>query len=433
MAGRAIPRRVTFPSGRTLDVRARREPAHGAPPAGEALFADVIALAEGALELSERGARVDVRDLALSDFHLLRALLLSAGYAEEEEVVLTCRNCDAELRVKPCAALETGPWLDGELGDAELDATLPFGEPQEILPVPLGRVRTARTATFAPRTVRDAAPLHRALAREPLDVDEAFVRGMGLVALGAETDEGRLAEALATCDDDAFVSVTDAFLASHYPLRLGAAAFCDACGARNDVDAPYVRELLPGAPPPRAQEHAETPREGAFPELDAFAARARAIATPMLAAIAGEPVELVVEGGTPAVDDGGEPLLGSYVPPHAGDMSSPSAPPTVTVYHRTFRAMWNEEGPYDWEEELRETLEHELEHHAYFLRGEDPMDEEERAEIREEGLRLVGRREANRRAVEGFGASLADFARRTWPLFVLLALALAAMLLSKEP
>lgn len=431
MAERVLPRRVTLPSGRRLELRARREPLV-AVRADKALFDDVLALADQALELTDDGARVDVRDLALSDFHLLRALLLRAGFAEEAEVRVPCRNCEAELRVKPCASLEIGPWVDGELGDPELDATLPFGEAHEVRPVPLGRVRTARTATFAPRTVREAAPLFRALAREPLDVDADFVRGMGLVSLGPESDVERLAEALATCDDDAFVSVTDAFLASHYPLRLGAAAFCEACGARNDVDAPYERELLPGTAPARASEHVASAGE-AFPDLDAFAARARAIAAPLLAEVRGEAVELVVEGGTPAVDDGGEPLLGSYVPPHPGDMGSPSRPPTVTVYHRTFRAMWNEEGPYDWEEELAETLEHELEHHDYFLRGEDPMDDEERAEIREEGLRLVGRREANRRALEGFGSSLGDFVRRTWPLFVLLAVALAAMFFAKEP
>lgn len=428
-----LPARLTLPSGRVVALRVT-----GAPPAPNArgpLFADVLRLFEdGTIAIHDAtGARVSVDDLALSDFHLLRALALRAGLAPEAPVDVPCRNCDAELEVRPCASLEPGPYVDGELGDEELDATPPFGEPHEIRAVPLGRVRVARTATFASRTVRDARPLWKALAREPLDVDAAFVRALGLVALGPERDAERIAEALAACDDDAFASVTDLFLASHYPPRLGAAVFCDGCGARNDVDAPYERELLPDAPPPREKVSGRAPSHArGFPDLDTFAARAREIAAPMLDAAPGDAVELVVEGGTPAVDDGGEPLLGSYVPPHAGDMTSPSRPPTVTVYHRTFRAMWNEEGPYDWEAELVETIEHELEHHTYFLRGEDPMDDEERAVIREEGLRLVGRREANRRALSGFGESVGDFVRRAWPLFVLLALALAATLLSRE-
>ncbi|MBF5066225.1 hypothetical protein G6O45_23615, partial [Salmonella enterica subsp. enterica serovar Istanbul] len=67
----------------------------------------------------------------------------------------------------------------------------------------------------------------------------------------------------------------------------------------------------------------------------------------MIEGVPGEAVELVVEGGTPAVDEGGEPLLGSYVPPHPGDAGAPSRAPVVTVYYRTFRATWDEDGAYD--------------------------------------------------------------------------------------
>jgi hypothetical protein len=401
------------------------------------LFGDVLALFdEQRLDVrdgrSASGPVVPVDDLPLSDFHFLRALAIRAGLAPEDEVRFACRNCDAPLVVRPCAALEPGPWVDGELGDDELDATLPFGEPHDIPEVPLGRVRGARTVTFARRTVRDARPLWRALAGGTLAIDEAFVGDLGVVALGPEQDPARIADALSACSDDAFAAIADVFVASHYPPRLAAATFCDACGARSDVDAPFARELLPDAAPEREADRRA--REGAargFPAFDAFAARARALAAPGLEAAPGEDVELVIEGGTADVDDGGEPLLGSYVPPHPGDMTSPSRAPTVTLYYRTFLAMWREDGPYDWEAEVAETIEHELEHHGHHLRGEDPLDDEERAEIREEGLRLVGRREANRRAVSGFAASLADFATRTWPLFVLLALALAAMLLSR--
>jgi hypothetical protein len=104
----------------------------------------------------------------------------------------------------------------------------------------------------------------------------------------------------------------------------------------------------------------------------------------------------------------------------------------VTVYYRTFEAMWNEEGAYDWDGELAETIEHELEHHIAFLRGDDPTDDEERAVIRDEAVRIVGRREAGRRAIEDFGASWSDFLKRTWPLWLLALVLLAVMLATQH-
>jgi hypothetical protein len=246
------------------------------------------------------------------------------------------------------------------------------------------------------------------------------------VALGALTEPVRVARALADCDDEAFAGVTDAFLDAYYPMRLGGVAFCPKCNARNDVDAPYEREFAAAGTARRRQEEAAV-RWPPLPAFDAFAERAERIAAPLIEEIPGERVELVIEGGTPAVDDGGEPLLGSYVPPHPGDHSTPTRPPTVTIYYRTFRAVEQDEGPYDWEDELRETIEHELEHHVYFLRGDDPMDDEERAEIDREAVRIVGRREAERRAASSFVASLRDFARLTWPLWII---ALVALLLT---
>ncbi len=200
---------------------------------------------------------------------------------------------------------------------------------------------------------------------------------------------------------------------------------CEACGARNDVDAPYERESGSGSGREVASGSASP-----FPGFEAFAARAREIAGAAMEEIEG--VELVVEGGTPAVDDGGEPLLGSYVPPHPGDAGTPTQAPVVTVYYRTFRAMWEEDGAYDWDDELTETIEHELEHHLSFLRGDDPTDDEERAVIRDEALRIVGKREAGRRALQGFGASWSDFLRRTWPIWVLALLALLFTLLTQR-
>jgi hypothetical protein len=100
----------------------------------------------------------------------------------------------------------------------------------------------------------------------------------------------------------------------------------------------------------------------------------------------------------------------------------------VTIYYRTFVRIQEEEGPFDWDAELRETIEHELEHHVFHLRGEDPMDEEERAEIEREAVRVLGHREATRRTLAVFGRSFPDFVRRTWPLIVLAALSLVLAL-----
>jgi hypothetical protein len=393
------------------------------------LFGRALALLdEGAVTLASKGERVAPGSLALADFHVLRAVLTKHGLVPEEPIEIECRNCGARIEVRPCASLETAPWVDGELGDEELDTTLPFGEPIEVPPLPLGRVRSATSVTFAPRTVDEARPLFVALAKPKIDVTPEVVRAMGIVSLGKETDPEKIAEALTACDDDAFAAVGEAFLDSHYPARLAAVVFCEACNARNDVDAPYDREL-DRARDLRGEAAADA---SSFPSFDAFAARARVIARPMLAEAPGEPIELVVEGGTPAVDDGGEPLLGSYLPPHPGDIGHPTRPPSITVYFRTFEAMWREDGPYDWEDELAETIEHELEHHVYFLRGDDPMDDDERDVIRREAVRVVGKKEAARRVMKGFGGSLGDFFVRTWPIWIIALAALALMLATQR-
>lgn len=397
-----LPAALTLPTGLTVRLRARGAPAAPRRRAdGAPLFSEVLATFDDG-EVVLEGA--DVRDLALPDFHVLRAVLTKRGFVAEDEIEIACANCGAPIRLRPCETLEIGPWIDGELGDPELDALDEPGTPHAI--PGLGEVAIAR------RTVRQAEPLFLALGKKAFVVTPEVARAMGV--------EGPSAAELAECDDETFDAVADLFLRATYPLRLGAIVFCPACKARNDVDAPYERELSPSAPGGAGSG------ASALPELDAFAERARRIAEPLLATIPGEPVSLVVDDGTPAVDDGGEPLLGSYVPPFPGDLGAPSHPPTVTVYYRTFRAIADEEGPFDWEDELAETIEHELEHHVYFLRGDDPMDAAEREEINREALRVVGRRETTRRTVRSFGESLADFAKRTWPLWLI---ALAALLL----
>lgn len=395
-----LPSSLTLPSGTKIRLRAASTPkTPRAREPGAPLFSEVLALFDdGVVTLDGK----DVRDLELSDFHVLRAVLTKAGFVEEEEIAIDCANCGEKIALRPCARLEIGPYVDGEIDDPELDAREETGVPHHV--EGLGDV------TLRPRTVRQAEPLLRALAAAPFEITPEVADAMGI--------EGPSAEDLADCDDEAFDEVAELFLRATYPLRLGAIVFCPACKARNDVDAPYERELAPSMHVDRG--------ETALPSFEAFADRAHAIAAPMLAEIPGEKVELVIDGGTPAVDDGGEPLLGSYVPPYPGDLGTPSRPPTVTVYYRTFAAIDAEEGPFDWEAELEETIEHELEHHVYWLKGDDPMDAAERAEIDREAMRVVGRREAARRTMSSFGESLTDFVRRTWPLWLI---ALAVLLL----
>lgn len=439
-AAAKLPAKLTLPSGAVVQLRTATSGARGpvTRAKGAPLFSEVeAAVSAGRVTLTRDGQPLDLGALALRDFHVLRAILARSGVIEEEEVDIGCRNCGAPMHVRPCAALEIGPWLDGELDDPELDVTLPFGEPIDIPPVPLGRVRSARTVTFEERTVAQARPLFVAAAQRHLDVSSAVVRAMGIVALGAERDPKKIATALAECDDPAFLAVGEAYLATHYVMRLGCVVLCGECGARNDVDAPYEREsggagAVQGGSGRKSESESEgkSRSESAFPGFDAFAERAQELGQSMLARM--DDVELVVEGGTPAVDDGGEPLLGSYVPPHPGDAGTPTQAPVVTVYYRTFRAMWNEDGPYDWEDELNETIEHELEHHVSFLRGDDPTDDEERAVIRDEAMRIVGKREVGRRALQGFGASFGDFLRRTWPIWVIALLALLLTLATQR-
>jgi hypothetical protein len=434
-----LPSSVELPSHLVVDLNVKkgeREPERRA--AGAPLFSEVLALeSQGVFQLTAKKAPVKVESLALADFHALRALLAAGGLVDEEEVSFECKNCDATIVVQPCKALPLGPFRDRELSDEELDATLPFGEKQSISPIALGRARTASSVVFTARTVTEAAPMLAALGRAEdgkglLTIDREFVHGMGIARLGPETDAARIANALSECEDAAFASVTNRFLESHYPLRLGAIVVCDDCGARNDVDAPYEREFAPdhdahdddrGASPKR--DHGAVP--DAFPSFDAFSERAHEAFRRFAAPYPKDSIDLVIDDGTPAVDDGGEPLLGSYVPGGTGGDGVVGARPTVTLYVRTFRAMWKEDGPYDVDDEIDETVEHELEHHGHFLSGYDPMDEEERAEIANEAARIVGKKELARGAARGLTKDVGEFWTRTWPIWLI---ALVAVILS---
>ncbi|MFO0679684.1 MAG: metallopeptidase family protein [Polyangiaceae bacterium] len=398
----------TLPSGRRVtiaidDDRGPRKRRRGAPLFSE--VHDVFADEDTANRLSEHDATLAVDALALRDFHVLRAILMHARVIHEEPIAFPCKNCGSTIRVAPCSAIELGPFRDSELHDPELDVTLPFG------------VETASGAVFSPISVADAAPLHRALRRRTLRFSPRVVRAMGLSSVAGRTGASSLATWLESCDDLAFAAVTDAFLATHYAPRSFARVPCAECPARNDVDAPYEREFEPGSGRD-ASANDSVPFVGFTEFADVATRLAEELVQPY-----GDEVAFLVEDDVPACDEGGEPLLGSYVPAYAGDPTTPSHQAEVTVYYRTFRATWDDDGPFDWEAELRETIEHELDHHDAHLAGDDPVDDEERRVIAEEASRLVGERALARRQLGGFGADVLTFFRRTWPLWLLVVVA----------
>jgi hypothetical protein len=415
------PQRVHLPTGRVVELNARGDlrPRRRAP--GGLLFSELTDLvASGDVAVVEQSEAVDPGALQLRDYHALRAIAARLGWLAEEPMIIQCHNCGEPMRHAPCAHLELGPFLDGELHDPELDATLDLSVAHPVPEVTLPDGCATREVTLAPITAAEARPLHRALRRRRLVLTPRVVRAMGIAALGAERDTGRIAEALACCSDAAWEAIGDLFLQAHYPPRLSSSALCPRCGARNDVDAPYERELEPsrdseplGAPPP--------------PDLETFAQRAHTMFEGHAGPRATE-IQLFVEEGVPACDAGGTPLLGSYLPP-GGNPEAPVGLAELAVYYRSFVAMWTEDGPYDWEAELDETIAHELEHHEGWRVGHDAMDEDEQREIAADHARDAGHKTVARAAARAFAADVAEFLARTWILWALIAAAILAVIL----
>jgi hypothetical protein len=421
----SLPKRVQLPSGRKVDLSAKE----GLKPRARAergpLFAEAIDLFEsGDAQIRSDGAPLAVYALELRDFHALRAIATHAGLLAEETIEIRCKNCEAKIEVSPCAAMPLGPFVDAELDDEELDRTLELGAPHAIPEIALGRVRRAKDVTLGPLACEDALPLWRALAKDALHVTSDVVRAMGVTDLGPERNPARIARALGAASDEAFGAVTDIFLEAHYPPRLFAIALCSKCGARNDVDAPYEREFEPSAAPVRDEEATRYPE---LPAFEAFADRAQALAKEIFDARGAEDVVLLVEEGVPAVDEGGEPLMGAYSP----GWQEGGRAPEITIYYKTFRAIWDEDGAFDWDGEVRETIDHELDHHLGFVTGDDPMDDDERAEIRSAAMRVLGKRALARESVRSFGAEALDFVRRTWLIWVILAIATVAVTMTR--
>ena len=424
MGSRELPRRLQLPGGRIVELRRGRDAAP--KPKKRTLFREALAVLDGGVvEVWSQKQRLAVDDLQLAELHALRAVLAASGLVEEDLVTVPCKNCDAELSLRPCAEMPLGPLIDAELDDPELDAVLPLGEAHPIPKIRIGK-KSATVVRLRGVTVGAARGLFSALSRRSLDIDEAVVRGLGIESLGSERDPRKIAVALAAASDEAFGAITNLFLHAHYPLRLGAVTTCKECGARNDVDAPYDRELDPWTP------SAEGDAAEAFPDLGAFDDAARTLAKDAMGEAFERDIAFVVEGGVPACDDGGEPLLGSYLPGSEGDHGAPSRAPEITVYFRTFKAMWDEDGPYDWQGELRETIEHELEHHEADGRGHDAVDEEERSEIAREAGRVLGKKALARKATAHLGRDFAEFLRRTWPIWVLALIVVIVTLVAEK-
>jgi hypothetical protein len=366
--------------------------------------------------LSPDGTPLDPEQLALEDFHLLRIVLTRAGLLPEEPVTLSCENCNEPASIRPSERFEPGPYIDGELQDPELDEPFPFDKEHELpgLNVRLGKL-----------TIAGTRPLHDAVDAGRLRVNAALVRAMGIESVDGITVAAVIARKLQRLDDAAWDALTDLFDAAYYGPRTRVWWRCEKCGARNEAEAPTLREF-PAVPLPRPNE----PVAG-FPDEDAFEALVRKHAPGIFARKGVRNLGLLVEVGVAECDSGGVPLLGSYEPGEPEASGVPAASPEIRLYYRTFRAMYADE-PYDLEAELAKTIEHEVDHHLAWLSGHDPQDEHEQEEIANEQGRMVGKSETTRRAAAAAGGDLMEFVRKTWLVWVLVAIvSLAAVLASK--
>jgi len=360
---------------------------------------------------TEDGTRVVLGELALRDFHYLRALVVRAGLVPEAARREPCENCGAALVVLACQTFEPGPYVDGELDDPELDAPFDFDAEHELTGA---SGRDPRKTRLSPRTVDEARRL--LVGAGPLALDRSVLAALGVRKLATATRAAEIADVLEGASDAVFGDVLALYEAAHYSPRMVADAFCAACGARTSVPVPSERELDRLAAPDERDASFAAP-EG-FPTVDAFEVRVRAYADAVLKERGLRNIDVVLDDGVPWVDDGGEPLLGCYTPP--GDPDSLAPRPEIRIFYRTFAAEARHDPDFDVEDEIRETLDHEAEHHLHFLEGEDPLDEAERAVIAKERARVVGRAELTRRDVQTFGRDLLGFAKIALPIVLVL-------------
>jgi len=378
--------------GGALEVRFDQE---GAPIAddvvdGEERFAGRLLNAFAAGRLSVKGRAAE--ELWVADFHLIRDLAERFGIvAAQPHPELECRNCHEPLSVDPLGV------------DPETLVSAPVS-----LVVPPERWATAVDgvvgALVRPVRVSDAQGYWRVLMAPPARFGAEVVRGLGIEALLLDGGE-RLEDPLAIAErmnggSELLLDVlTAAYEVVQYPERMRFGLGCPACGAVHDVPTPSIREA---DPPLEAFDviHGAPAAAGEMLDIDAFTADAERLTEEVFAARGVAHLDVVIEEGVPPVDDSGEPLMGSYQPIHerSGETFT-DLRFEIALYYQTFVSMFDE-APYDVEGEIRETLDHEVEHHLHHLSGHDPLDAEERAEARAELERTFGK-DAVRRAERG--------------------------------
>jgi hypothetical protein len=426
---------VTLPSGRRLHVARAAEATEAVSddrrPAGRtfggrllnAMEREVLQVREGDRPLTPD----DLLDWPLSDFHALHDVGERLGAVRAEHVEYDCRNCAARLDPDPHGVL-TLEDLESWYAEGVPPPAPPFPLP---VPVRLRKGREAQTFEMRPVSVREAMPLWRATGSErPLRLDATAVRSLGLEALGDERDRAAMARALDGAEDAAWDVIEAAFVELNYAERSFVPHVCPECGTVHDIPAPSLREMWP---PPEAFRflHAEVPLEDAggeaareFPTEETFDDMVERVGAEVYAARGVRHIALHCDLGVPPVDGSGEPLLGSYQPLYASDAGGyTDVSFEIRIYYRTFRNMWEQEGPYDVEAEVHDTIDHEVEHHLHHLAGHDPMDEAEREEARRELERTFGTR-AVRRAERDF---LLGELRRIGILFLVLAVVFGVM------
>lgn len=416
-APRKLPLQVHLPSGAIVRL-ARASTKRSPLDACDTLEWQLHALSGQAAEVRRAdGTNLDLETLSLEDFHVLRTVALAVGLLPEEPVKRRCHNCDEILVVALASAVPLGPILDGELDDHEYDEPFDFSAAHPLTwreqeASGSTELQDPRSVRLAPLTVAQARSLWAALETRDR---RRIGRRLGVAALGGVEDPRRIARKMDKLDDESWERLLDLFEAAHYTPRLIARTVCPSCEAENTYPAPRVREL---PEPDDATEALPEPDDiKAFPSPDAFFASMEHHGARLVSKLGVGAVPMILEQGVPHVDDGGVPLLGSYTPKDedAGGGGLPTAC-EVRLYYRTFRNQWLDEGPYDVDAEIAETIEHELEHHRAFLRGWDETDAQERAQIVEERRRIRGRAETRR---GGGGASSLG---RTWPLWAMLML-----------
>lgn len=359
---------------------------------------------------------LDVHRLSVRDAHVLRAFLGYAGIVHEDDVELPCVNCDKPFRVKPSSLFEVGPFVDQELDDPDLDASFNHEQAHPIPRVLVGRER-ARTIRIAARIVQDVLPLWHAEQAKEFHFTPAIVVAMGITALGRERRTRVIAEALMHASPDAYRAIADLIYQAQYSPRLVGAYKCAACGARNDVDVLPIREI------PYDMTESRTRGKRVFPDIGAFDKLVREAGKRIYRQRGVRNIDLIVDDGVPACDDGGEPLLGCYTPGHADDLIGEPSGPEIRIFYRTFQAAFRDEPSFDVRAEIDETIAHEVTHHLHYLSGDDPLDDEERDAIVEEHVRRVGKRESARRASKQLVDDVTGFFRTAWPLLVVAFLA----------